>query len=531
MLLANSEIQAVRGNPHSDLSLENFCRQSFSQVSAKCAMIALLLVDDQSLYLLAKSTQASDFVFYSQPESVIQQTDIPLGDCYAVIHGEKTLPHIAPIFVGNQIRGLLVVEQQAHNFPFADILKPLPLHLDNYCLHLKVIDSQQQLLRQEGLLQQAQQQNLFFSQLLKELHQLTIELSKLDSLDELYHYTVKAGISRLGIDRMALFIMDKEQDTYYGTYGTTETGDVADESYFQNKIPNVPFVQEALTRKDYLSIWHNASILHNSQEIGVGWNAMVALWHGDETIGWIACDNFINKQPLGDHQKEVLILLAASVAQMIMRKQAEEQVIQLNKDLELRVRERTAELAEAYQALSDANNALRLVSSMDSLTGLANRREFDEHLDTQWSLALKQKSSLSLIMIDVDFFKQYNDTFGHQEGDVCLQQIANELKSCINEKSDLIARYGGEEIVLLCPELTTAQTAAMAEMCRKKIARLNISHPVIGIEDKVTISAGYVCLTPVNGMPNKNIIRIADQALYQAKQTGRNNTVQAMITD
>jgi diguanylate cyclase (GGDEF)-like protein len=140
---------------------------------------------------------------------------------------------------------------------------------------------------------------------------------------------------------------------------------------------------------------------------------------------------------------------------------------------------------------------------------------------------LRERSAISLILIDVDFFKQYNDRFGHPEGDVCLQRISQALKGCVDGHRDLVARYGGEEIVLLCPGITAAQTAVLAELCRKKIEQMNIPHPESGIKDRVTISLGHVCIQPVNGMPYKNLICIADQALYQAKQTGRNLSVQA----
>lgn len=510
-------------------SFETFCHTGFSSLLSLYRGCTLLLVDDQSLYLVARADANNGLEYFATPLSVFQDSHFPLTSCYSVINEGKRVEGILPLYNGHGIIGLLLVESKGLSSIQVNehLLAAFSFGLDNYRLALMQHTQQQELERKDCALAMANEQAATFSQQLKELHEITIELSKLYSLDDLYRHTIEAGTTRLGIDRMAVFIMDTERDMYFGTYGTNEKGEVVDESYFQNNIPNVPFVQEALTRKDFLSVWHDAPILHDTKEIGSGWNAMIALWHGDETIGWIACDNFLRHQPLHDYQKEVLILLAATVAQMIMRKQAEEQVMLLNKELEVRVRERTTELAQAYRALADANSALQLVSAIDSLTGLANRRAFDEKLETEWINALRERSAISLILIDVDFFKQYNDRFGHPEGDVCLQRISQALKGCVDGHRDLVARYGGEEIVLLCPGITAAQTAVLAELCRKKIEQMNIPHPESGIKDRVTISLGHVCIQPVNGMPYKNLICIADQALYQAKQTGRNLSVQA----
>ncbi|MCE0556561.1 MULTISPECIES: diguanylate cyclase [unclassified Motilimonas] len=508
---------------------EAFCYSGLGSLSSLYQGCTLLLVDDQSLYVVARANHREGVRYFSTPLSVYQEPDFPLISCYSVINEGKSVDGILPLVNQQGIIGLLIVEGKKGVSSKVNeyLLEALSFGLDNYRLSLVHQAQQSELQRKELALARADEQTAAFSGLLKELHEITIELSKLYSLDELYRHTVEAGTTRLGIDRMAVFIMDTERDMYFGTYGTNEQGEVVDESYFQNNIPNVPFVQEALTRKDYLSVWDDAPILHDTKEIGSGWNAMIALWHGDETIGWIACDNFINHKPLPDYQKEVLILLASTVAQMIMRKQAEEQVMLLNRELELRVRERTTELAQAYRALADANSALQLVSAIDSLTGLANRRAFDERLESEWINALREHSNISLVLIDVDFFKQYNDRFGHPEGDVCLQRISQALKECVNSNKDLVARYGGEEIVLLCPGISAEQTAVLAELCRKKIELLNISHPENGIKERVTISLGHVCIQPVNGMPHKNLICIADQALYHAKQTGRNISVQA----
>ncbi len=511
-------------------NLVTFCTCLFEGVLSAQERVWILYRRQDTLYVQAKGEGSGSYEVYEQPYSAYNEPQLPLTDLYTVLKTgvRDKKGQVFPMYTAGELLGLIYLSKPlAKQALLVSLLPQIAAQLKAFMCQQRLNEKRKALENSDLTIREFSAQEQAFSALLTELHEITMALSKVNSLDEVYHLAVESGISRLQIDRMAIFIMDREKDTYVGTYGTDEQGNVVDESYFQNKIPNVPFVQQALKHKDHLSIWEDTSILHDSVEIGRGWNALIALWHGDETIGWIACDNLINKKPLPEYQKEILILLSSTLGQMIMTKQAEEEVIQLNKDLEFRVRERTAELAEAYRSLAQANTALEEMSSMDSLTGLSNRRSFDEALAREWMLAQRRNTTLSLILFDVDFFKQYNDKKGHLEGDNCLKRIATALKACVNPNSDLIARYGGEEFVLLCPGIDSAQTQAMAEICRRKIEQLNIRHPDSSIAGQVTISAGHVCVNPVKGMPHKNLISFADQALYKAKQAGRNLAKQA----
>jgi diguanylate cyclase (GGDEF)-like protein len=166
---------------------------------------------------------------------------------------------------------------------------------------------------------------------------------------------------------------------------------------------------------------------------------------------------------------------------------------------------------------------------VDVLTGIANRRRFDLHLDDEFRRAKRNGTPLSLIMIDVDYFKDYNDNYGHQHGDHCLVQIAGALSSVLNRSCDLVARYGGEEFTAVLPETNEDGALQIAEAMRTEIEALNIEHARSGVADFVTVSLGVSTLVPEQLSKTGSLIHAADRALYQAKRSGRNCVV--MYTD
>lgn len=176
---------------------------------------------------------------------------------------------------------------------------------------------------------------------------------------------------------------------------------------------------------------------------------------------------------------------------------------------------------------------LRSLAQTDGLTGVANRRSFDERLGQEWARALRQQSPLSLLMIDIDEFKKYNDSFGHQQGDVCLQAVASALNAAIRRPADFVARFGGEEFVMLLPETNTEGAAVMAEQLVKKVESLGLAHAVTAARPSITISVGYAALTPVAANESRprveDLLSAADSALYQAKRAGRNCSVRGAL--
>ncbi len=171
--------------------------------------------------------------------------------------------------------------------------------------------------------------------------------------------------------------------------------------------------------------------------------------------------------------------------------------------------------------LSDASEQLHLVTLRDGLTGIANRRCFDERVDEEWRRAARERSSVSLLLIDVDQFKHFNDTFGHVEGDRCLCRVAEAISSVPRRITDLTARYGGEEFAVVMPNVNRAGTERVAELIRVAVASREMAHGG-SLHGKVTVSIGCAIEFPVIGTEPTSLIVAADQALYAAKQRGRN---------
>lgn len=159
---------------------------------------------------------------------------------------------------------------------------------------------------------------------------------------------------------------------------------------------------------------------------------------------------------------------------------------------------------------------------VDGLTGIANRRRFDLHLDDEFRRAKRNASPVSLIMIDVDYFKDYNDNYGHQRGDDCLVQIAGALGRVLNRSRDLVARYGGEEFTVILPDTSEDGALQIAEAMRAEVEALMVEHEYSGVARFVTVSLGISTVTPEHATKTGSLIHAADRALYQAKRSGRN---------
>jgi len=171
--------------------------------------------------------------------------------------------------------------------------------------------------------------------------------------------------------------------------------------------------------------------------------------------------------------------------------------------------------------LDAANQELRRLTSLDGLTGIANRRHFDETLGREWRRSMRQGAEFSVLLGDVDLFKDYNDRLGHQEGDVCLQRVATTLAGAMDRGGDLVARYGGEEFAVILPETSLAGAEIVAERMRAAIATLAIPHPA-SESGFVTMSFGVASGIAMPETDPQHIVKNADRALYEAKRAGRN---------
>ena len=160
---------------------------------------------------------------------------------------------------------------------------------------------------------------------------------------------------------------------------------------------------------------------------------------------------------------------------------------------------------------------------MDGLTEIHNRKGLDETLNTHWRASIRSRSTISLILIDIDFFKKYNDRYGHTQGDKCLIQVAQTINCIVKRPQDYVARYGGEEFAVLLPDTEQQGALFIAEKIHKAIEDLRITHESSSVGDQVTVSLGAAAMIPKKG-DVESLINLADKALYKSKKNGRNKT-------
>ncbi|WP_254446596.1 sensor domain-containing diguanylate cyclase [Dolichospermum sp. UHCC 0259] len=184
-----------------------------------------------------------------------------------------------------------------------------------------------------------------------------------------------------------------------------------------------------------------------------------------------------------------------------------------------------AKLRQSNQELSRATEALEKLVNTDGLTQIANRRYFDRSLHQEWKRLYRERQFLSLLLFDVDYFKRYNDSYGHQLGDQCLMKLAQAVKEVVYRPEDVVARYGGEEFVVILPNTDTEGAIAVAERIHAAIKDLAIPHQASEVSSIVTISLGISSLVPISESSPADLIAQADQALYRAKEQGRNQSV------
>jgi diguanylate cyclase (GGDEF)-like protein len=192
--------------------------------------------------------------------------------------------------------------------------------------------------------------------------------------------------------------------------------------------------------------------------------------------------------------------------------------------LRQRVR-RLLQQGQLYKQLEAANQALQKLANVDGLTGVANRRRFDQYLNSQWLNSAQERSPLSLILCDIDFFKRYNDRYGHPAGDLCLQKVATVLGETAQKAQDLVARYGGEEFAVIMPQTHAPGAVRVAASMQAGVRELQITHEESAVSQYVTLSLGVATTVPSFESSPSDLILTADKALYQAKEEGRNRII------
>lgn len=182
-------------------------------------------------------------------------------------------------------------------------------------------------------------------------------------------------------------------------------------------------------------------------------------------------------------------------------------------------------LSESNQQLQNANEKLETLTLEDALTELHNRRYFEMQLEFEWKRESREKKILTLMVIDIDYFKLYNDTYGHAEGDVCLKNVAHVLQSSLHRSSDVIARIGGEEFVVMLPNIDVDGAVTLANQMQQKLHDAEFTHATSPLGDNVTVSIGIASVLPDDNATALGLFKAADKALYKAKAKGRNQVV------
>jgi diguanylate cyclase (GGDEF)-like protein len=214
---------------------------------------------------------------------------------------------------------------------------------------------------------------------------------------------------------------------------------------------------------------------------------------------------------------EVLARVEIHLALRNMQKEIQEQNIRLLDEIEERKR--------TEKALEKANRKLEELASLDALTKIANRRQFDQFLHQTWKRLTRETAPIALILCDIDHFKLYNDAYGHVAGDKCLKQVAQAINSPVKRPADLVARYGGEEFVVVMSNTDIDGAIIVAENIRKEIENLNIPHIKSETAPTITLSLGVGSMVPTQSNQPEEFIKEVDLLLYQAKNEGRNRLV------
>ncbi|HEY9804172.1 MAG TPA: diguanylate cyclase [Leptolyngbyaceae cyanobacterium] len=423
----------------------------------------------------------------------------------------------APIFVGKKLWGVLAAYQhsQPHEWKKLEIQ-----FLSQIATHLGFAVKQAELLAQAELkaaeLHKAnQQQEILFN--------LVAEIRESLNLDTLFKTTVREVRKALRADRVGIFRFDPESNYTCGEfvaenvlpdYDSAIAIKVRDNCfaenyavhYHQGRIQVLSNIYEAGLKDCHLSLLEKFQIKAK---------IVVPVMKGNTLWGLLCV-----------HQCRCSREWKTTEIQFIQQLAAQFNVALEHSELLEQSRSQANQLAQANQALEQANSQLEKLSKLDGLTKIANRRCFDEFLEREWHRLKQTGNHLSLIIFDIDYFKNYNDYYGHLAGDKCLIQVARAAQSVLKRPTDLLARYGGEEFIVLLPNTNETGAIKVTKLIHKSITDLKIPHTKNHIlQDFVTVSLGLVSQVPTAKSSPQELIDAADKALYKAKEQGRNRWV------
>lgn len=195
----------------------------------------------------------------------------------------------------------------------------------------------------------------------------------------------------------------------------------------------------------------------------------------------------------------------------------------------LELRRQMLQRMDREKELLELTDRLRELSNRDGLTGVGNRRFFDEMLEREWRRAQREQEPISMLFIDIDYFKKFNDAYGHLQGDMCLRQVAEAIEHSIRRPTDMVTRYGGEEFAVVLPNTGLSGAEQVATIIRNNVGALEIANPDSSAGPGLTVSIGAACVTPPRSMHSKILVAAADKSLYTAKKDGRNRTTSVQL--
>lgn len=247
----------------------------------------------------------------------------------------------------------------------------------------------------------------------------------------------------------------------------------------------------------------------------------------EQTIGVLELLNAKNEDgetvAFPDDVVPLIEALASQASLALENRHLLDEQAMLRKQLEIEVDERTEELKNALSKLSEAHIILKELTTIDPVTSIRNRQYFEQTLDQEWRRASRQQYPITLLLIDIDHFKRVNDTYGHLAGDICLAEVARSIDALFNRPSDVVARFGGEEFVVVLPYAEEETSHALAEQVRQEVESLEINAD--GHLINVTISIGHGTIVPQENSSPRALLSRVDKALYQGKAMGRNRVV------
>ncbi|KLV03895.1 diguanylate cyclase [Photobacterium aquae] len=496
---------------------------------------AWLVIAYKARWKILVEMNSNGIFFQYPPSEVSDQDELPFFQISKAVRQrqltiEPESDHFRlwlPLERRSMIIGCIVVDlpdneqcRQLRGEDFQPLASLVASELDAFILNASIQDEHAGRRSAERELEISLTEQQHLQQQLQALHDISFDMWRTNSLKELLFTAIDQAKQKLHVDRMAIFLINGD-NKIQGTFGTDIHGNTVDESYFESDIPDLWFTHQSLiTKGEYLAIEQDTPLYHDLKQVGFGWSAFVSLWDEDTPIGWIACDNLLSGMPVQSYHRQILKQFGFIVSQQYVRRQAEEQLRQLNTELEQRVAERT-------EALQIANKNLKMMSSQDALTKVANRRVFDERFIDEWRRAERHQMPISLLIIDVDHFKRYNDHYGHAAGDQCLFDIAQALSTLERRAGTLFARYGGEEFVLLMPgqDKHAAQYTAKRALHTIRSLELPRTDGADSAPNIVTISIGGYTVIPSTYTTPRQFFQQADEALYAAKDQGRNDFV------